>query len=177
MEKFKRVRNTLVYARLGLVSLGAAIAPISLAAQELCASDLFAGEPDEAELMAETLEFIDILENGGVTAFHGKEGRLTIQDARQAIQDGVGSAFLLSCVVDAEGIEFSEAEEDVVVSCDSVGMASVFQAVNRTSGPPQRPWSAADRTDTGISTFGPSAGKLFCTTEVAAFAPYLGSQA
>ncbi|MBF9031603.1 hypothetical protein HKCCE3408_14470 [Rhodobacterales bacterium HKCCE3408] len=157
MADFGRLRTTLAYARLGLVSLTAAIVPIAGTAQQLCGSDLFEGEPDADSLMAQTLEFLDILEIGGVVAFEGVEGRMSIGAARQALQDGVGSASLLACVVDAESIEFAGGEEGVIVGCDAGGAPSILGS----SG------SSPD----------PTTGALFCTTEVATIAQYMGSQA
>ncbi|MBF9035883.1 hypothetical protein HKCCE2091_16670 [Rhodobacterales bacterium HKCCE2091] len=157
MVDFRRVKTTLAYARLGLVSLTAAVMPITATAQELCGTDLFEGEPDAADLMAQTLEFLDLLETSGVVAFEGVEGRMSIGAARQALQDGVGSASLLACVVDAESIEFAVDGQDLIVGCDAGGMPSVLGS--------------------GGASPDPTTGALFCTTEVATVSQYLGSQA
>lgn len=184
MVRFKSLKTKLAYARLGLLSLGAVVAPITSTAQELCGSDLFIGEPDAAELMDQTLLFLDVLESEGVTAFVGREGRIGIMDARQALQDGIGSASLLACVVDAEGIEFEGEEGAVVISCNATGAASLAPQLSATTGSLERPQTLAIRSiaDTlgspaSALDFGRSSGALFCTTEVAAFAQYMGSQA
>ena len=149
MADFSRLKTTLAYVRLGLVSVTAAIAPITGAAQELCGTDLFEGEPDAASLMNETLEFLDVLEDSGVIAFQGIEGRMSIDAARRALQDGVGSASLLTCVVDAVSIEFSDGAENHVIVCNAAGNPS-----------------------TELTT-----GQLFCTSEIATVSQYLGSEA
>lgn len=158
MVDFSKLRTTLAYTRLGLVSLTAAVAPITATAQELCGTDLFEGEPDAAELMNQTVEFLDILKTNGVVAFEGFEGRMTVDSARQAIQDGVGSASLLACVVNSESIEFIEDEEVRVIACGSAGAPSLFKSSN-------------------IETPATTGGQLFCTQEVAAISKYLGSEA
>ena len=99
MADFDKLKTTLAYARLGLVSLTAAVAPITSTAQVLCGTDLFEGEPDAASLMNETVEFLNILANSGVVAFEGADGRVSVYAARRALQDGVGSASLLACIV------------------------------------------------------------------------------
>ncbi|MEM9319061.1 MAG: hypothetical protein AAGA70_08640 [Pseudomonadota bacterium] len=163
------MKKTLAYARLGLVSLSATIVPITATAQELCGSDLFAGQPDAASLMDQTLEFIDILETSGVIAFQGNEGRLTTGAARQALQDGTGSASLLACVVSAEAIEFSGDGQEHIIRCSPTGVPSLLQLVSASTGTLARP----ER----VAAPGSTAGHLFCTTEVAALSQYLGSQA
>ena len=157
MVDFGKLRTTLAYARLGLVSLTATIAPITGTAQELCGTDLFEGEPDAASLMNQTVEFLDILKENGVVAFDGNEGRLPIDDARRALEDGVGSASLLSCVVNSESIEFADGTENRIIECDTAGAPSLF----RSSG----------------AGAAPSKGQLFCTSEVTAISQYLGSEA
>lgn len=185
MVRFQSLKTTLTYARLGLVSLSAVIVPITATAQELCGLDLFAGEPDAVELMNQTIVFLDILETEGVSAFLGREGRISITDARQALQDGIGSASLLACVIDAEAIEFTGelagGENGVVVSCNSFGAASVFTPHSAETGPSERPEPAAfSATPVALGPViasGRSNASLFCTTEVAAFAAFMGSQA
>lgn len=193
MTKLDTLRKTFAYARLGLVSLAATVAPMTAIAQDLCGADLFAGEPDADSLMAQATDFIDLLASNGVIAFQGREGRVAIQEARAALQDGVGSARLLVCVVEAETIEFNTDGETTVVACDDNGTPSLFQPISRDSGAPARPWEVQssdfaalfpDTTADGAERAVPQSnasphlgGALFCTTEVAAFAPYLGSQA
>lgn len=155
MADFDGLKRTLAYARLGLVSLAAVVAPITGAAQELCGPDLFAGEPDADRLMNRTLELLNVLEANGVVAFEGVEGRMSIDSARQALQDGVGSASLLGCVVNATSIEFAGDQGNRVVACGSVGGPSVVQSGG------------------GVLT----AGQLFCTAEVSRISQYLGSEA
>lgn len=149
MADFRKLRTAFAYARLGLVSLSAVIAPIAGAAQELCGAELFEGEPDAAQLMNETIEFLDILESNGVIAFQGTEGRMSIDAARSALRDGVGSASLLTCVVNATAIEFSDPTKRSIVVCDSEG-----------------------NPNTPLTT-----GQLFCTSEIATISQYLGSEA
>lgn len=124
MADFKRLGTTLAYVRLGLVSFTAMVLPITAVAQELCATDLFAGEPDEARLIEATFEFFDILETNGVVAFEGSEGRLSVGGARRALEDGVASASMLSCVVNADTIEFASGTENRVIACDAAGNPS-----------------------------------------------------
>ena len=155
MSDFGRVRTTLAYARLGLVSLAAAVAPITGAAQELCGPDLFAGEPDADRLMNRTMQFLNVLQANGVVAFQGAEGRMSVDDARRALQDGVGSASLLGCVVNATSIEFAGSAGNQVVACGAGGQTSLLAPGN------------------GVS----SAGQLFCTAEVSRISQYLGSEA
>lgn len=157
MSKLKQLNTTLKYARLGLISLTAVIVPITSVAQELCSNELFEGEADSAALMSQTVEFLDTLKANGVTAFEGSEGRLSIDKAREALQDGVGSVKLLSCVVNSDSIEFSDGDGSQVVACDSAG-GSVPAASARTN-----------------SSHSP--GQLFCTAEVAAVSKYVGSEA
>ena len=157
MADFSKLKTMLAYSRLGLVSLTAAVTPITAVAQELCGTDLFAGEPDAASLMAQTGEFLSILESNGVVAFQGGEGRMTIESVRRSLEDGVGSATLLACVVNSEAIEFAVGATNVVVGCNPLGAPSLFQSND--------------------SSTGASGGRLFCTTEVAAISPYLGSEA
>lgn len=149
MADFSRLKTTFAYARLGLVSITAAVAPITGIAKELCGTDLFEGEPDAAGLMNETIAFLDILASNGVIAFEGSEGRIAVDAARRALQDGVGSASLLTCVVNAVSIEFADGAENRIVVCNS-----------------------ARNPDTQLTT-----GQLFCTSEVATIAQYLGSEA
>lgn len=125
MADFRKLSTTLAYARLGLVSLTAAVAPITGAAQELCGTDLFAGEPDEASLMGKMIEFLDILETNGVVAFDGSEGRVSVSAARQALQDGVGSATLLSCVVNSDTIEFTDGDQNLIIACNAQGTPTI----------------------------------------------------
>lgn len=155
MGDFARLKTTLAYARLGLVSLTAAVAPITGAAQELCGPDLFAGEPDADRLMNRTMQFLNVLEANGVVAFQGIEGRMSVDDARRALQDGVGSANLLGCVVNATSIEFAGSAGNQVVACGSGGQTSLLEPGG------------------GV----PSAGQLFCTAEVTRISQYLGSEA
>lgn len=175
MVDFRDLKTTLAYVRLGLVSMTAAILPVTATAQELCGIDLFAGEPDAAGLMNEMNTFFDILEGGGIVAFDGLEGRVTIEGARQALQEGVGSAQLLSCVIEAEAFVFETDGKDHIVSCGPEGSASLVQPVRADLGPPSRPWPVVGPVET--ASIGRSQGSLFCTPEVAAFAQYLGSQA
>ena len=156
MVDFSRLKTTLAYTRLGLVSLTAAIVPITSTAQELCGVDLFEGEPDADNLMNQTVEFLDILKTSGVVAFQGSEGRMTVDNAREALQDGVGSASLLACVVNSESVEFVEEEKVRVIACGASGQPSLFQATN-------------------IDT-SPTVGQLFCTQEIASISKYLGSE-
>ncbi len=128
MSDFRKLNTTLAYARLGLVSLTAAIAPITGTAQELCGADLFEGEPDADSLMAKTLEFLDLLEASGVVAFTGVEGKLSVASARQALLDGVASATLLTCVVNADSIEFSDGAENLVIACGGLGTPTIVTA-------------------------------------------------
>ena len=157
MADLKKLKTTLVYARLGLVSLSAIAVPITSTAQELCGMDLFAGEPDAASLMATTLEFIDILEANGVVAFQGSEGSVPIGSVRSALLDGVGSATLLSCVVNAQAIQVSNGTSDQLVNCNAGGLPRTLLAGSAGSSSPS--------------------GQLFCTTEVATTSQYLGSEA
>ena len=158
MADFSRLKTTLGYARLGLVSLSAATVPITATAQEICGTELFEGEPDAADLMNRTVEFLDVLQSNGVVAFQGSEGRITIDAARRSLQEGVGSATLLACVVDAEAIQFGEGADSVVVGCGALGSApSIVQS-------------------DGSGAEAPS-GQLFCTNEFAAISQYLGSEA
>jgi len=157
MADFGKLKTTLAYARLGLVSLTAATVPIAVTAQELCGIEMFEGESDSADLMNKTSEFLGILENNGVVAFQGAEGRMSIDAARRSLQDGVGSATLLACVVDSMAIEFADGAGSVVVECGSLGAPSLLQS--------------------GGSTSGTTSGRLFCTSEVAAISQYLGSEA
>ncbi|MAQ82545.1 MAG: hypothetical protein CMH12_04860 [Maritimibacter sp.] len=128
MSDFRKLSTTLSYARLGLVSLTAAIAPITGAAQELCGADLFEGEPDADSLMAKTLEFLDLLEASGVVAFTGVEGKMSVTAAREALLDGVASATLLTCVVNADSIEFNDGSENLVIACGGLGTPTVIAA-------------------------------------------------
>ncbi len=157
MVDFRKLKTTLAYARLGLVSLTAAIVPITGTAQELCGIELFEGEPDAAGLMNLTLEFLDILEINGVVAFQGSEGRVSVNAARQSLHDGVGSATLLACVVYSESIEFAVGSRNQIIGCDIDGVPSLFQKGGRSTGP--------------------TTGRLFCTNEVASISQYLGSEA
>lgn len=160
MVDFSKLKTTLAYARLGLVSLTATIAPITGTAQllqELCGTELFEGLPDADFLMNRTVEFLDVLENNGVVAFQGSEGRISIDAARRSLQDGVGSAILLACVVDSISIEFAVGARNRIIGCNTEGAPSLFGA----GGP-----------STGSTT-----GQLFCTREVAAISQYLGSEA
>jgi hypothetical protein len=157
MVDFSKLKTTLAYARLGLVSLTATIAPITGTAQELqeyCGTELFEGEPDAMNL---TVELLGILESNGVVAFQGSEGRISIDAARRSLQDGVGSAILLACVVDSNSIEFAVGARNRIIGCNTEGAPSLFRA----GGP-----------STGSTT-----GRLFCTREVVAFSRYLGSEA
>ncbi len=156
MVDFSKLKTTLAYARLGLVSLAATIAPITGTAQELCGTELFEGLPDADFLMNRTVEFLDILENNGVVAFQGSEGRISIDAARRSLQDGVGSVILLTCVVDSNSIEFAVGARNQIIGCNTEGAPSLFRA----GGP-----------STGSTT-----GRLFCTREVAAISQYLGSE-
>jgi len=149
MADLAKLKTTLAYARLGLVSLAAVAAPIASLAQELCGTELLEGEPDAARLMGETIEFLDILEANGVTGFRGVEGQVSIDAARRALRDGVGSASLLTCVVGATSIEFADTASNKVVVCDIAG-----------------------NPNTALTT-----GRLFCTAEIATIARYLGSEA
>lgn len=149
MSDFRKLKTTLAYARLGLVSLTTVVAPITGAAQELCGTELLEGEPDAGRLMDETIEFLDILERNGVIAFQGVEGRISVDAARRALRDGVGSASLLTCVVNAVSIEFSDTASNKIVVCDTDGNAN-----------------------TPLTT-----GQLFCTSEIATISQYLGSEA
>ena len=72
MVDFSRLKTTLAYTRLGLVSLTAAIAPITSTAQELCGVDLFEGEPDADNLMNQTVEFLDT-RSGSMARFTDQE--------------------------------------------------------------------------------------------------------
>jgi len=153
MVDFSKLKTTLAYARLGLVSLTATIAPITGTAQELCGTELFEGEPDAMNL---TLEFLGILESNGVVAFQGSEGRISIDAARRSLPDGVGSAILLACVVDSISIEFAVGARNRIIGCNTEGAPSLFRA----GGP-----------STGSTT-----GQLFCSREVAAISQYLGSE-
>ena len=157
MSDFNRLKTTLAYARLGLISLSAAVVPITATAQELCGVDLFEGEPDAADLLNETLDFLDVLENNGVVAFDGNEGRLSIGAARQALSEGVGSASLLACVVNSSSIEFALGAENQIIGCDGAGAPSLFQS--------------------GGSNSSVSGGQLFCTTEIVTISRFLGSEA
>lgn len=156
MANFNRLKTTLAYARLGLVSLSAVIAPITATAQELCGTDLFEGEPDAQELLQETLDFLDVLENNGIVAFQGSEGRVSISAARQSLNEGVGSVSLLACVVNSASIEFAMGAQNQVIGCDTAGAPSLFQTANVNPMP--------------------SAGKLFCTGEMVAISKFLGSE-
>ena len=156
MADFKKLKTTLAYARLGLISLSATVVPINAVAQELCGTDVFEGQPDEAFLMAQTMEFFDILEGNGIVSFEGAEGRMSIESARQALQDGVGSAILLSCVLSSSSIEFTGNSENVIVACNSSGLPTPFRFQRRE---------------------GSNSGQLFCRTEFAAYSRYLGSEA
>ncbi|MDJ1007889.1 MAG: hypothetical protein QNJ13_08700 [Paracoccaceae bacterium] len=151
------MKTTLAYARLGLVSLAAAVAPITGAAQELCGTDLFEGEPDAAVLMDRTIEYLDILKENGVVAFQGDEGRMSVDAARKALEDGVGSASLLACVVNSNSIEFAGEAGSQIIGCDPISGPMFFQS--------------------GGTSPGPTTGKLFCTQEVVTMAQYLGSEA
>jgi hypothetical protein len=157
MADFVKLKTTLAYARLGLVSLTAATVPITGAAQELCGTAFFEGVPDAADLMNKTVELLNILENSGVVAFQGSEGRISIDAARRSLQDGVGSATLLACVVDSESIEFAVGAGNVVVGCGTLGAPPFLQS--------------------GGSNSGSTAGRLFCRSEDAAISQYLGSEA
>lgn len=152
MVDFSTLKSTLAYAQLGLISFAAATVPIVGVAQELCGSELFAGEPDAAGLMNQTLEMLDVLEANGVVAFQGVEGRMSIGAVRSALRDGVGSASLLACVLNAQSIEFAAGSSNHVVACP-------------------KPFGGG-----GGGATGPSAGQLFCTNEVAAYSQYLGSE-
>lgn len=156
MANFKRLKTTLAYARLGLVSLSAAIAPITATAQELCGTDLFEGEPDAQDLLNETLNFLDVLENNGIVAFEGSEGRISVSAARQSLNEGVGSASLLACVVNSAAIEFAIGAQNQVIGCDTAGAPSLFQ-----SGSPNPT---------------PSGGQLFCSSEIVTISKFLGSE-
>lgn len=157
MTDFNRLKTTLAYARLGLISLSAAIVPITATAQELCGVDLFEGEPDADNLLRETLNFLDVLENNGVVAFDGQEGRMSIGSARQALSEGVGSASLLACVVNSSSIEFALGNQNQVIGCDTGGAPSLFQS--------------------GGSNPAVTGGQLFCTTEIVTISRFLGSEA
>jgi len=157
MSDFNRLSTTLAYARLGLISLSAAIVPITATAQELCGTDLFEGEPDAASLLNETLNFLDVLESNGIVAFDGKEGRMSIGAARQALSEGVGSANLLACVVNSSTIEFALGAQNQIIGCDTAGAPSLFQS--------------------GGSNSSPTGGQLFCTTEIVTISRFLGSEA
>ena len=157
MADFVKLKTTLAYARLGLVSLTAATVPITAAAQELCGTELFEGLPDADSLMNRTIEFLNILENNGVVAFQGSEGRISIDAVRRSLQDGVGSATLLACVVDSVSIEFAVGADNVVVGCGTLGAPPFLQS--------------------GGSNSGSTAGRLFCKSEVAAISQYLSSEA
>ncbi|MDJ0858649.1 MAG: hypothetical protein QNJ03_06200 [Dinoroseobacter sp.] len=158
MADFDKLKTTLAYARLGLVSLTAAVAPITSTAQVLCGTDLFEGEPDAASLMNETVEFLNILANSGVVAFEGADGRVSVDAARRALQDGVGSASLLACIVNSDSIEFAGGPQNQVIGCGVGGQPSLVQpAVARAN-------------------IAPSTGQLFCTAEVATVSQYIGSE-
>jgi len=157
MAKLDQLITTLRYARLGLVSLSVTIVPITAAAQEICASDFFEGEPDAANLMNQTIVFLDVLKDNGVIAFEGAEGRLTVDSAKQALVDGVGSFDLLNCVVNSDSIEFADGAGSKVISCGNGGGASVAR--------------------TSVGAPSPSSSQMFCTTETATVAQYLGSEA
>ncbi len=157
MADLRRLRTTLAYARLGLVSLTAAIAPITSTAQELCGTDLFEGEPDAARLMSQTIAFLNILEENGVVAFEGTEGRMSIGAARRALRDGVGSASLLACVVNSDSIEFTGSAQNQIIACSTAAGPTLFQS--------------------GGQSTAPATGQLFCTSEVATISQYLGSEA
>ncbi|WP_425091508.1 hypothetical protein [Tropicimonas sp. S265A] len=156
MVAFQRLKTTLAYARLGLISLTATIAPITGTAQELCGTDLFEGEPDADILMNLTVEFLDVLESNGVVAFQGSDGRVSIDAARQALQDGVGSANLLACVVNSDAIEFAGGAQNQVIGCGTGGQPSLLQA--------------------GSPRIGTATGQLFCTQEVVARSQFFGSE-
>ena len=157
MSDFNKLSTTLAYARLGLISLSAAIVPITATAQELCGTDLFEGEPDAASLLNETLGFLDVLESNGIVAFDGKEGRMSIGAARQALSEGVGSASLLACVVNSSTIEFALGAQNQIIGCDTAGAPSLFQS--------------------GGSNSSLTGGQLFCTTEIVTISRFLGSEA
>lgn len=157
MADFKKLKTTLAYARLGLISLAAAVVPITSTAQELCGTDLFQGEPDAARLLSETVKFLDILETNGVLAFQGSEGRISIEAARKALEDGVGSASLLSCVVNSDSIEFGADGQKQIVGCDVLGTPTVVQP--------------------GSTDIVSRNGQLFCTREAVTISQYLGSEA
>lgn len=148
MADFSNLKTTLAYVRLGLVSLSAAVAPITGAAQELCATDMLASEPDAASLMNNTLAFLDTLEEGGVVAFEGSEGRMSVGAVRRALLNGDGSASLLTCVVNASAMEFSDGATSRIVACDFAG-----------------------NPNTELTT-----GQLFCSREATTIAQYLGSE-
>lgn len=175
MVNFGRVKTTLAYMRLGLVSMTAAVAPIASTAQELCGLDLFVGESDAESLMDQTLAFLDILEGGGIIAFDGREGRITIDHAREALRSGTGSASLLSCVVEAEALIIEAGGRDHIVSCGAEGAAALVQPIRANLAPPTRPWPVVGPVQT--AALGRSQGSLFCTPEIASVAQFLGSQA
>lgn len=175
MSDFRRLAATLAYARLGLVSLTAAIAPIAGAAQELCGVDLFEGEPDADILMERTMAFLDILEEGGIVAFDGQEGRVTLDGAREALREGVGSASLLACVVDAEAIVVDAEGDGHIIRCGTEGAAALVSPLRADIAPPSRPWPVVGAVET--AALGQQTGALFCTPEIASFAQYMGSQA
>ena len=106
--------------------------------------------------MSDTLDFLNILETNGVVAFEGSEGRMSVDLARQALQEGVGSARLLACVVNSASIEFAFGSERQVIHCDSSSLPAVFQ----TEGPSPTK----------------TAAQLFCSSEVATISKFLGSE-
>ena len=148
---YGKIKSTIFYARLGLMSLTAAIVPITSIAQDICGTSLFESEPDAANLMNQAIELLDVLEDNGVVAFQGIGVPMSIVAVRGAMRDGVSSATLLACVVNAESIEFSVDGTNRVVYCPPPFGGSS---------------SAADS----------MAGQLFCTNEVAALSKFLGSE-
>lgn len=154
MVNFVKLKASLRYARLGLISLSAIVAPVTVVAQELCALEMLEDEPDADALLANVVEFLDVLETNGVVAFEGQEGRVSIDSARRSLQDGIGSVSLLSCVVMAESIEFSGAGGNTVIACGG-GASSLFPAESSS-----RLGSAS----------------LFCASETASFTEYLSSE-